>query len=132
MAMALIGPAELARVAELRAHAAAHVYDVTRHPLPRPPGDDPAFVMFFGTVRVVYTHTLAPCARVNGCERRTHLFHHLSFSTWPRANGKLPNPVIVAELCKLFHVDFYDKDTAKGASPEECAVVVVAEVRRAG
>jgi len=106
-----IGPEELRRIAEVKAYAAAHVWDATQQPYPPEPGENPAHVLMLGIIRVVYSHTLASCTKR---ERHTHLFHHLSISVF----GKLPMRWMVGSVAEMFEIDLDDPQTVLGVNKQ--------------
>lgn len=108
-----------ASAARVLSHAEKHHYS----PGQKPPGDDDRFVARLGTYRAVFSFTHADGT----------LWRHLSVSV--PAKGKLPNPVAVFTIAKLFGFTGYDEAAPFKPAPdwgvnvnddEHCVVVAQA------
>lgn len=125
--IAVLDPDTLAAIEAVKRHAAAHVFDCTKLPLPPPPGDDPRHVVLIGNVRAVYSHTLARCHSREGC---FHLFHQLSISLQPIRPDSYPSVLIGTEIANLFGMP--EPWTACGMKPEESTVNILLEIEPKG
>jgi len=85
-----LGPQSRADLERLRAFAMAPGNWYRPHVSPVP-GDNPAFRVQSGTMRIVFTWTVDP--------NRGQILRHLSVSTMGR--GKLPNPVVAYTVAHL-------------------------------
>lgn len=120
----LLPPVDPARLAEVKAHAAINVFDMTQRPFPPPPGDDPRHVLWVGPYRIVYSHSLSACMKDHGCDRRSHLFHHFSISQHDRPG--IPSPVEAASL--IYACGVMGVWSAAGVNEDERTAVVLVEI----